>query len=72
MSIQIYDSLQELKSLIQDKLSNRWLDIHEVAQFTSVSESTIRRAVNRGELKVSKVTGKLLFKLIDIDRWLNG
>ena len=48
------------------------MNIHEVSNYTSVSGSKIRRAVQRGALKVSNSTGKLLFKVSDVDRWLNG
>ena len=72
MEIHTIELLKEIKSLIQDKISNRWMNIHEVSNYTSVSSSTIRRAVKRGALKVSNSTGKLLFKVSDVDRWLNG
>jgi len=72
MEIRVIELLTELKSLIQGKISNRWMCIREVSDYTSVSESTIRRAIHRGELKVSNATGKLLFKVSDVDRWLNG
>ena len=72
MEIHTIELLKEIKSLIQDKITNRWMNIHEVSNYTSVSSSTIRRAVKRGELKVSNSTGKLLFKVSDIERWLNG
>ena len=32
---------------------------------------TIRRAVKKGKLKASQSNGKLLFKLSNVDRWLN-
>ena len=64
--------LDDISLLLMKLLQKKWINIKEVVQCTSLSESTIRRAVNRGELKVSKATGKLLFKLIDIERWLNG
>ena len=41
------------------------------SRYTSVSNSTIRRAVKKGKLKASQSTGKLLFKLSNVDRWLN-
>ena len=72
MEYQIRDVLDELKTIVQDKSKNRWMDIHEVVKYTSVSESTIRRAVAKGELKVSKATGKLLFQIKWIDKWLVG
>ena len=72
MNYIINESLKEIKSLIQDKIANRWMDIKEVSEFTSVSASTIRRAVRSGRLKASNSTGKLLFRVSDIDHWLNG
>ena len=68
----LINELQEIKSLIRGNNSNNWMSIKEVSQYASVSESTIRRAIAKGELKVSKKIGKLLFKLSKIDRWLNG
>ena len=72
MNYIINESLKEIKSLIQDKIANRWMDIKEVSALTSVSTSTIRRAVRKGALKASTSTGKLLFKVSDVDKWLNG
>tara|TARA_Y100001980_G_C14267698_1_gene106833 strand:- start:201 stop:419 length:219 start_codon:yes stop_codon:yes gene_type:complete len=72
MKSRILDMMEEIKGLIKDKLSDRWLNIREVASYASVSETTIRRAVKRGSLNASKVTGKLLFKVSCVDRWLNG
>ena len=64
--------LEQIRDLILGKISNRWMNIKEVSNYTSVSQSTIRRAIQKGVLKVSTTTGKLLFKLSDVDRWLNG
>tara|TARA_Y100001970_G_C13879750_1_gene673263 strand:+ start:281 stop:499 length:219 start_codon:yes stop_codon:yes gene_type:complete len=72
MEERVVSILNEIKSLITGKSSNRWLDIKEVSNHTSVSHSTIRRAVQRGELKASHSTGKLLFKISNVERWLNG
>ena len=70
MDYQMKDVLDELRNIVQKKSSNIWMDIGETVAYTSVSESTIRRAVRKGELKVSKTTGKLLFKTDWVDRWL--
>ena len=64
--------LNEIKTLILGKVNERWLTLKEVAEYTSVSESTIRRAIKKGVLKASHSTGKLLFKVSSVDRWLNG
>ena len=72
MEIRILEILNEIKSLIKTSGTTKWLDIREVSNQTSISKSTIRRAVQTGELKCSKSIGKLLFKVEDIERWLNG
>ena len=72
MEIRIIELLKEIKGLIQDKVSDRWLSIRDVCKYTSVSESTVRRAVKRGVLKASHSTGKLLFKVSSVDNWLKG
>tara|TARA_Y100001968_G_C19204622_1_gene641681 strand:+ start:544 stop:717 length:174 start_codon:yes stop_codon:yes gene_type:complete len=54
------------------QIIEKWLTLKNVCELTSLSSSTIHRAINRGEIKVSKVTGKLLFKASDIERWLNA
>ena len=72
MDFQIKELIDELRTIIvQHKTKSKWLDIAEAVGYTSISESTIRRAVRKGELKVSKATGKLLFRVEWIDRWLS-
>ena len=72
MEIRVMELLNEIKTLILGKVNERWLTLKEVSDYASVSESTIRRAIVKGDLKSSKVTGRLLFKVSSVDRWLNG
>ena len=72
MESTIIELLSEIKTNTDNKTSSKWLNIKQASQDTSVSESTLRRAVKSGTLRVSKVSGKLLFKIEDLDRWLNG
>jgi len=66
------DILQRLNKLEQqvEQLTyvTPWLDIGEAARYTRLSESTLRRAINAGKLRVSDSTGKLLFQ----KRWLDA
>jgi len=66
------EMLTEMKEMIQGNISDKWMNMKDVCNYTSVSESTIRRAVKRCTLKSSKGTGRLLFKQSDIDNWLKG
>ena len=70
--IRIIEILSEIKDKLNNKLTHSWVNIQQVRNYTGLSESTIRRAVQKGVLKVSTTTGKLLFKLSDVDRWLNN
>ena len=72
MEIRIMEMLTEMKEIIQGNISDKWMNMKDVCNYTSVSESTIRRAVKRCTLKSSKGTGRLLFKQSDIDNWLKG
>lgn len=53
-----------------NKIIDGWMDIKNVKPYTGLSTSTIRRAIQKGHLKCSKSTGKLLFKRETIDNWL--
>ena len=47
-----------------------WLTVRDVCEYTNLSPSTIYRATQLGNLKVSKRTGKNLFRREWIDRFL--
>ena len=64
------EQLDRIEKKVDGKYSRKFLDINQVAHLTSLSQSTIRRAIARGELKCSKKLGKLLFKVEWIDNWL--
>lgn len=57
---------------LKNNKNNIWMDIKKVCEVTTLSASTVRRAVNRGKLKCSKKLGKLLFMESDVKRWING
>ena len=59
-----------MKSRNINNTCENWLTLKEITLYTSLSESTIRRAIQKGELKVSKATGKLLFRRSWVDNFL--
>jgi len=71
---EIINRLDEYNAWAEEKLwlEKPWMDIKRTAHYSSTSISTIRRAVASGRLKVSKATGKLLFKKEWVDGWLDG
>ena len=47
---------------METNIFDKWLTIKDVSEYTKLSASTLHRAIQKGELKVSKKTGKNLFK----------
>ena len=70
MILNIIEKLDRIEKILERKSSNRYLGINEVSTLTSLSPSTIRRAIRRGELKCSKKLGKLLFLEKNVRKWL--
>ena len=70
--VPITELLERIEKKIDGNFKNQFLSINEVYNLTSLSASTIRRAIDKGELKCSKKLGKLLFQESDVRKWLNG
>ena len=70
--IPIREQLERIEKKLNGSFQNKFLSINEVSKLVSLSTSTIRRAVVKGELKCSKRLGKLLFQESDVRKWING
>ena len=57
---------------MKKNIIDQWLALKDVCDYTGLSPSTIHRATQRGELKVSKKTGKNLFRKEWVDTFLGG
>jgi len=68
----VLERLDRIEKKIDGNPSNRYFDIIEACAYTSLSVSTLRRYISRGELKCSRKLGKILLKESDIDRWLKN
>ena len=68
---QILERLKRIEKLINSS-PELWMDINGVVKYTSISKSVITKLVAQGKLKVSKSTGKRLFKKEWIDTLLEG
>ena len=60
--IPIMKQLDRIEKKLDGSFNNQFLSINEVSKMISLSSSTIRRAIKRGELKCCKKLGKLLFQ----------
>ena len=55
---------------MKNNIFDKWLALKDVCEYTGLSSSTLYRAIIKGELKVSKKTGKNLFKKKWVDNFL--
>ena len=62
--------INEIKSIINNMPS--WLSIKGCTQYSGLSESTIRRAIQAGTLKANKVGGKWLIKASWLEKYLTS
>ena len=68
----VNEKLNRIISILEDKnTSNRWMDITETSKYSSLSKSTLCRAVLNKQLSASNNTGKTLFKIDEVERWLS-
>ena len=68
----ILNKLNEILSYMKGHNPTRYIDINEVVELCNISKSTIRRNVQSGSLKCSQKLGKMLFKVEEVERWLNN
>ena len=68
----IREQLDRIEKKLDGSFKDQFLSINQVSRLVSLSPSTIRRAVTKGELKCSRRIGKLLFQEADVRKWLNG
>ena len=68
----ILEEIQDIKELIGGSKAKKLMTIKDVADYSQLSVSTIRRAVRLSDLKVLRTKGKLLFSFIDVNRWLDA
>ena len=68
----ILNKLNEILKYVKGSNPSRYMDINEVAELCNISKSTIRRNVSSNSLKCSQKLGKMLFKVADVETWLNG
>ena len=65
MEIRLIELLNEIKTLILGKVNERWLTLEEVSDYDSVSKSTIRKAIVKGNLKSSTTKPTHLSKIFN-------
>ena len=70
--IPIREQLDRIEKKLDGNFKDQFVSINQVSKLTSLSTSTIRRGIKKGQLKCSKRLGKLLFLESDVRKWLYG
>jgi excisionase family DNA binding protein len=55
-----------------DLSDRRLLNVAEVADATGLSPNAVYRAISAGELRASKLRGRLRVQLADLDAWIDS
>lgn len=69
---QILDRLNKIEQKIDSNNQQRWIDINEAIKYSGISKSVLSKAISAGRLKVSRATGKRMFKTEWIDCFMLG
>jgi hypothetical protein len=51
-------------------MNSPWMDLILAAKYCQLSTRTLRRAVDSGHLRCSRITGKLMFRISWLDRYM--
>ena len=73
MELRILEKLDNILQLLQNKIpKDNYMGIKQVAEYSAMSRSSIRRSCQEGRLKYSDSHGKFLFKKSDVERWIQN
>jgi len=73
MELRILEKLDNILQLLQNKIpKDNYMDIKQVAEYSSLSRSSIRRSCQEGRLKYSDKHGKFLFLKSDVESWITN
>ncbi len=70
--IPVLERLDRIEMSLEKNQSPKLMTIKDIMSYASLSETTIRRHIQRGTLKPFKENGKKLFRKVDVDKWLKG
>ena len=71
--LRVMEKLDEVLQIVKGKQpSDKWMDINDVCEYTSLSKSSIRRACADSRLPYSNSQGKFLFKKSTVERFIKN
>ena len=70
VELSISEKLERIEKLLENQACSTWLPINAATRYSNLSPRTLKRAIDRGELKAVKRNGHWLFRISWIDRYL--
>ena len=71
--LRVLEKLDEVLQMLKGKKpSDKWMDLNDVCEYTSMSKSSVRRACADSRLKFVDSQGKHLFKKSSVESWLQN
>ena len=71
--LRVIEKLDEVLQMLKGKQpSDKWMDLNDVVDYSSMSRSSIFRSCKEGRLKYSGSHGKFLFRKSDVERWIKN
>ena len=70
--IPVIERLDRIEKIVKGNQVSKLMTIKDIMSYASLSETTIRRHIQRGTLKPFKDDGKKLFRRTDVNNWLKG
>ena len=69
----VYLKVEEILDILKNESDEDiWMDITTVSAYSSMSKSSIRRAISHGELKANKIRGEWLIKKSRLEKYLSS
>jgi len=68
----VLNRLDRIEMKLDSKFNNKWIDLKAACGYCGLSPSTLRRSIRSGSLNCSKTSGKLMFKVEWLDKWMRG
>lgn len=55
---------------IDKNITEKWVDLEDIAEYLSVSKDTVRTWMREGKLPVNKAGKRYKFKVSEVDEWV--
>jgi excisionase family DNA binding protein len=62
--------LETVLSKISANINKKWLTLNEAAEYLRISDRNLRKLTKNNKIPFYKLEGKILFKIIELDKYI--